>query len=283
MRIWRVVAWVLALVGGVSAWAEKAATLPPPTGYVDDYAGVLTDSGKMQMEALCKELHEKTKAQVFVVTVKSLEGEAIEPFANDLFHRWKIGEKKTDRGALLLFAVADHRYRIEVGYGLEGILNDAKVGDIGREMVPGLTAGEYDSAAETGLRGVVQVIADDAKVQLDGLQAAPAEDAAPQPVESAPEVSVESQHPWVKWLVPLMFLGPFVGILLIILLVKRGMRRPGRDGWSTGPGGIGSSGSSLGSDSSSSSFSDDSSSSSDDSFSGGNGGDSGGGGASGSW
>jgi len=253
--------------------AQKVAQLPKPTGYVDDYAAVLSSTAKADMEALCVELHNKTKAQVFVITVNTLDGEPIESYANDLFHTWKIGEKKTDRGALLLFAIKDHKYRIEVGYGLEGILNDAKVGDIGREMVPDLKASRYDNAVSTGLRGVVQVIADDSKVQLDALNAIPAttgsenqEALAPAPPDPPSSESVSGK--FVLLLLPFVFIIGFVLFVLKIVLSTR------RSGSSTGGSSFTS-----GSDSSSS----ESSSSSDDSFSGGDGGDSGGGGASGSW
>ena len=101
---------VLLAAGG--ARAEKVATMPAPTGYVDDYAGVISAPAKTELEGLCNEVHEKTKAQVFFVTVKTLEGESMEEFANDLFHKWKIGEKKTDRGILLILAIADRRAHV---------------------------------------------------------------------------------------------------------------------------------------------------------------------------
>ena len=114
--------------------------MPAPTGYIDDYAHVLSPSAVSDMEATARELHDKTRAQVFLVTIGTLEGEPVESFANDLFAKWKIGEKKTDRGVLLLFAIKDHKRWIEIGYGLEPILHDAKVGDIGGDMVPALRA-----------------------------------------------------------------------------------------------------------------------------------------------
>ncbi len=77
-----------------------------------------------------------------------------------------------------MLAVADHKYRIEVGYGLEGILPDGKVGDIGREMVPDLRAGDYDGAVTLAVGEVAQVIAADAKVTLDDQ---PAPEPAPEP------------------------------------------------------------------------------------------------------
>ena len=78
----------------------------------------------------------------------------------------EMGKKGSDRGVLVLLAVDDHKYRIDVGYGLEGILNDAKVGDIGRAMVPALRAQDYDSAILGAVGRVAQVIATDAHVTL---------------------------------------------------------------------------------------------------------------------
>ena len=154
----RILRWSLILLlfalAAPAMHAETATKMPAPTGYVDDYAGVFSDSAKSDMDALCTEAHDKTKAQIFVVTIHSLDGASIEQFSNDLFHTWKIGEKKTDRGVLLLIAIQDHKYRYEVGYGLEGILNDAKVGDMGRAMLPDLRAGAAAGGRCSGLLGV---------------------------------------------------------------------------------------------------------------------------------
>ncbi|SNS83768.1 uncharacterized protein SAMN05421770_102518 [Granulicella rosea] len=166
MRSWAVFVYVVWICCGLSV-AETVASMPAPTAYIDDYAGVLSPGGRQQAEAMCTRLHLLTKAQVIVVTVKTLEGVSVDQFANKLFHQWKIGESKTDRGVLLLFAIDDHKRRIEVGYGLEGILNDAKVGDIGREMVPALRAEHYDEAINLGVRDVAEAIAADAGVSLD--------------------------------------------------------------------------------------------------------------------
>ena len=162
------------LAGSVSSGAEKVTKLPAPTAYVDDFAGVMTPDGKAKVEAICREVHDKTRAQIFFVTIQSLDGESIETFANDLFHNWKIGEKGTDRGILLLLSVKEHRRRIEVGYGFEGILPDAEAGRIGREMVPALQTANYDQAALTGVTEVAKVIAADAKVVLDSAREEPA-------------------------------------------------------------------------------------------------------------
>jgi len=282
MKIFGMRAWALgvalAMGPAVWGWAETVAGMPPPTGYVDDYAGAISGPAKTELEGLCREVHDKTKAQVFFVTVKTLDGEAVERFANELFAKWKIGEKKTDRGILLLLAIQDHKRWIEVGYGFEGILNDAKVGDIGREMVPALKASNYDEAARVGVHDVAKVIAADAGVTLAGLGEAAA---APTPAEDAPPpipegIGQSSAGPkWVLLLFPFIFFGGFgLFVFLVVWNIRRGVR--------FGGGGPGTGG--IGVDSSSSSFGSDSGgSSSSDSFSGGDGGSSGGGGAGGDW
>lgn len=261
--------------GAVGGWAETVAKLPAPMGYVDDYAGVISAPAKTELERLCVEVHDKTKAQVFFVTVKTLDGEAVERFANELFAKWKIGEKKTDRGILLLLAIQDHKRWIEVGYGFEGILNDAKVGDIGREMVPALKVSNYDEAARIGVRDVSRVIAADAGVTLAGLGDAETagtsetrEDVPPPIPEGIGQSSAGPR--WVLFLLPFIFIGGFgLFVALVVWNIRKGVRFGGVGGGS----GSSDSGSSFG----------DSSSSSSDSFSGGDGGSSGGGGAGGDW
>jgi uncharacterized protein len=260
---------LLLLLVTAPAFAEKITTMPAPTGYINDYASVISSSAKSDMEDLCRELYEKTKAQVFLVTVKTLEGERVETFANELFAKWKIGEKKTDRGVLILFAINDRRRWIEVGYGLEGILNDAKVGDIGREMVPALQSAQYDEATKIGLQEVSKVIADDAGVTLNGLTNSTQNNVLNPVTQLEPPTS--SQNPLLTGLIiAFMSLSPVVFIAFFIWRIKHGMRM----------------GSGVSSDSDGSGSRDifsDSSSGSDDSFSGGDGGSSGGGGAGGSW
>src|SRR5438270_3634998 len=119
----------------VSSLAEKPAQLKP-RNYVNDFAGVLDQQTQARLNAMCLEVQQKTNAQITVVTVKTLEDEPKEQFANELFKQWGVGKKGTDRGVLILLATQDHEYWTEVGYGLEPILPDGKVGGFGREMVP---------------------------------------------------------------------------------------------------------------------------------------------------
>ncbi len=152
----------------VVSTAESVSTLPAPTGYVNDFAGVLTSSTKLRLENLCTQVDRQAHAQIAVVTVKTMDGDqSVEEFATALEDKWKVGAKGTDRGVLMLFVMAPRRGRIEVGYGLEGILNDAKVGDIGRSMVPAAQQGDYNTAIPLGVQQIAQIIATDAGVTLN--------------------------------------------------------------------------------------------------------------------
>ncbi|MEI9980054.1 MAG: TPM domain-containing protein [Edaphobacter sp.] len=154
--------------------AESVSSLPAPTGYVSDFAGVLTPTTKANLEDLCTQVDRQAHAQIAVVTIKSLDNDqSIDEFATALEDKWKVGPKGSDRGVLLIVSINPRKYRIEVGYGLEGILNDAKVGDIGRSMVPALSQNDYNTAIPIGVRQLARVIAADAGVTLTQTQTQP--------------------------------------------------------------------------------------------------------------
>jgi uncharacterized protein len=138
------------------------------TGYVTDLAGALNADTKTTLEALGTELEQKTGAQMAIVTVHSLEGESVENYANDLYKKLGVGRKKDDRGVLLLVSPDERKYRIEVGYGLEPVINDARAGDVGRAMVPFLRSGDFSGAIQTGAWQLAKYIADDRGVTLSG-------------------------------------------------------------------------------------------------------------------
>ena len=147
--------------------AESVSQLPKPTDYVNDFAHVLSADTVAKLDRICAELdHSQANSQVAVVTVRNLDGEDAAEWANELEDKWHMGKKGSDRGVLVLLAVDDHKYRIDVGYGLEGILNDARVGDIGRAMVPDLRARDYDGAIFGAVGQLAKIIADDAHVTL---------------------------------------------------------------------------------------------------------------------
>jgi len=151
--------------------AESVSTLPAPTGYVNDFAGVLSPSTKYNLDNLCTQVDRQAHAQIAVVTIKTLDNDqSIEEFAVALEEKWKVGPKGTDRGVLMVVVMNPRKYRIEVGYGLEGILNDAKVGDIGRSIVPALSQNDYNTAIPLGVQQLARIIATDAGVTLNMTQ-----------------------------------------------------------------------------------------------------------------
>lgn len=139
-----------------------------PTGYVTDLAGVIPPAAKQRLETLCTELEQKTGAQMAIVTVKSLDDRPVEDYAVDLFKHLGVGSKKENSGVLLLVAPDDRKYRIEVGYGIEPIINDARAGDAGRAMVPFLRQNDYGSAIEVAAWQLAKYIADEHGVTLSG-------------------------------------------------------------------------------------------------------------------
>jgi uncharacterized protein len=249
------IAIVIAVLATPCANAEPISQLHP-TNYVNDFAQVLSSQTEAELNGLARQVDEKAKAQIAIVTINSLDGQDIETYAVDLFKQWGIGNKSTNHGVLILIAVKDHRYRTEVGYGLEPILPDGKVGGFWREVVPLLKQGDYDHALKQNTQRIASVIAQDAGVQLTG---------------SIPEQGAPPSRPSGG-----ISLGGVVLIIILIIIVLATPLRSilfwmllsggGRGGW--GGGGFGGSGGFGGGGGG---------------FGGFGGGMSGGGGASGSW
>ncbi|MCM0759529.1 TPM domain-containing protein [Sporomusa sphaeroides DSM 2875] len=154
--------FILAISLAVNAAASAQSTIPPApvsSRYVQDYAGVLSDETKAKINKLGRKIAETTKSQVVVVTVNSLEGMPIEEYALGILRKWGIGDKTQNNGVLLLIAVNDKQSRIEVGYGLEGVLNDAKAGRILDESVLSyFQQGDYNRGVWTGYKALVSTI-----------------------------------------------------------------------------------------------------------------------------
>ncbi|HEX3986973.1 MAG TPA: TPM domain-containing protein [Acidobacteriaceae bacterium] len=164
-------AWAIAVFVCVlaPAFGQAVKDLPRPTDYVSDDAHVMSASTKAQLDQLCGEVDREAHAQIAVVTINTLNGESIQQYAVELEDAWKVGQKGSDRGVIILLAVKDRKRFIETGYGLEGILPDGKVGDIGRQMVPMLRANDFDAAVTLAVDEISQIIAQDAGVQLQPL------------------------------------------------------------------------------------------------------------------
>ena len=137
----------------------SAQNFPELKGYVNDYAGIMTPQGKAQLEAKLSQLEKDTTAQVFVATVKSLEGDDIQDYANRLFEKWKIGQKDKNNGVLFLVALDDRKMWIEVGYGLEPIITDGRAGRIRDEdVIPMFKKGDYEGGTVAGVNKIEEYI-----------------------------------------------------------------------------------------------------------------------------
>ncbi len=168
MTFFRLVSAAVLLVFATVLPAERVEDLPKPTDYVSDFAHVLSPAGIARIDRICNQIdHSKANAQIAVVTVHTMEGDDTSDYATRVYEHLQIGKKGTDRGVLVFFAIDDRKRFIITGYGVEGILPDAKVGDIGRSVVPYLRERDYDSAAISEVRQVADVIATDAGVSLE--------------------------------------------------------------------------------------------------------------------
>lgn len=225
-----------------------------PQGYVNDFAGVVDQASRQEIEAYCAAVEKATGAQLAFVTIASLDGEPAEDVANTLFRKWGVGKKGENNGALLLLSVNDRRSRLEVGYGLEPYLPDGYAGSLLREMRPALRAGHYGEAFRVAAHQIGERIAQAKGVRIgDG-----------QPLRRR----IADEPDDIPW--PLIALA----VIVLVILLTRGGAGPwwwmmgnmmGRGGWhGSSRGGFGGYDSGGG-------------------FGGFGGGDSGGGGASSDW
>ena len=218
--------WLGLLFLAHAVHAQDGLPKTKPAGYVNDYAGVLSQPARNLLTALCTDVDQKAKAQIAVVTVKSLEGRPIEDYSIALATKWGIGPKQSASGVLILLAVQDHQDRIEVGYGLESILPDGKVGGFLREAVPYLRDGNYDAAMLLITRRVADVIAQDRGVTLSSTTSLPPPRAS----------SSYRRDNTIGGFTVILFFIFF--ILMISNLIRRGGGRGGRgggSGWWVGP------------------------------------------------
>jgi uncharacterized protein len=196
---------------------------PKPEGLVSDFAKIIDPASRDSIEALARELREKTGAELAVTTLPDLGEDDIDAAAVDLYKAWGIGKKGTDEGVLILLGWKERRVRIEVGYGLEGILPDGLCGSIIRQvMAPELAQGHVGTGLLRGAQAVVGVIAKDRGVTITGSIPLPAEE---------PEGSGNPRSAVLLAVV----------VVLILNALLRGSRRRMYRGWRGrgGPGGFG--------------------------------------------
>jgi len=162
---WRRWPVLLGLLFGVllASNAAGAPTFPPLTGRVVDAAGILSPSTQERLTSMLAQHERETGNQVVIVTLKSLQGYAIEDYGYQLGRYWGIGQKGHDNGALLIIAPNEHKVRIEVGYGLEGRLTDAQSKLIIENLIlPQFRRGDFNAGVTAGATTLLRVLGGDA-------------------------------------------------------------------------------------------------------------------------
>jgi len=146
----------------LSAFAQPGSSgaldVPPLRGHVNDYSRLMAPERARALEERLARFEQETGNQVAVLTIPGLEGEDLEGFSIKVADTWKIGKKGFDNGVILLIVQNDRKLRIEVGYGLEGVLPDAIASRIIREViVPHFRANDYAGGIEAGVESILKV------------------------------------------------------------------------------------------------------------------------------
>lgn len=185
----------------MSGCVAESKEIPIPKAQADVYVydddNLFDESVEGQLNSMLVELEKKTGAEFVVNTVKSLLGKEIEDYSIKVANDLGIGKKDKDNGVLLLISRSDKRVRLEIGKGLEGVLNDSKCGRIlDKYFVPYRDKDEYTEATKLTVQSVINEIAKDAGVSIDGVDDS----------VTAPEAE---KIPW----------GWIIGIILVIIII----------------------------------------------------------------
>jgi uncharacterized protein len=142
-----------------------ALKVPKLKGHINDYGKVLSNTEERALENYLVKFENATSIQIALLTISSLQGENLEDFSMRVADKWKLGSKDKDNGVLLLISMQEKKLRIEVGYGLEGSLTDAKSGYIIRNyIVPGFKSGNFYKGISTGIGAVTGVLSDELNI-----------------------------------------------------------------------------------------------------------------------
>ncbi|WP_188945635.1 TPM domain-containing protein, partial [Polymorphobacter multimanifer] len=218
------VASLLALVLGIAGEARAQPAFPKLEGRVTDAAGILTPETKARLAGELAALEAAPDQQLVVATVPDLMGYEIEEYGYQLGRNWGIGQAESDNGAILLVAPNERKVRIEVGYGLEGVLTDAMTSQvIRRAIIPKFKAGDMAGGIEAGTAELVRLL------QLPPEEAAAAALAAKARAEEAEAPNVFAVIMWILIIV--------IWIFFAVARGGRGRRRGSAVIWGPGIGG----------------------------------------------
>jgi uncharacterized protein len=193
-----------------------AAEVPYLSGRVVDDAEILKPATRDALAAKLKAHEARTTDQIVVLTVRTIGDASIESFATAVFEQWKLGQKGKDNGVLLIVVPADHKMRIEVGYGLEGTLTDAQAGRIIRNVItPEFKAGDFDGGVSAGVDAMLGV--------LEGTADLPADDAASASTSSAKFFNQADLPPWPVRILLGAFVFGIIGLFTVVGVMTPGM------------------------------------------------------------
>lgn len=239
---------VLLLQTFFAATALAGPNIPPrPTAaggiYVQDYAGVISQADKQKILRIGQDLDNKTTSQAAVLTVKTLDGYPIEDYALEVLRQWGIGSKAKNNGVLILIAANDRQSRIEVGYGLEGVLPDGLTGRIQDQyMLPYFRQGDYSKGILQGYAATTAAIAKSEGVQLTGVKyTGGAANARPKQNSLGISDLLLALGVIALLIIDNLFLGGFITNMLLFALLRGGGRGGGGGGFGGGSGGGGGS------------------------------------------
>ncbi len=149
--------WVLVLVVFVTVVSAQSVEVPPrPKGRISDYTGTLNPSELRDLENVLAEFERQTTNQIAVLLIPTLSGDSLEDYSIRLAEKWRIGQEGRDNGVILLIVKQDRKIRIEVGYGLEGVLPDSLAGDIIRQVIaPHFRQGQFYQGIRNGVGAII--------------------------------------------------------------------------------------------------------------------------------
>lgn len=198
---------LLAVLAGGAPGLFAQPPLPTPTGAINDFADLLAEGDEARLTAAVEAVEQATTAEIAVATVPSLDGMTVEEYATKLFAAWGVGQAGKDNGVLILVAPNEREMRIEVGYGLEGVLPDGLAGQIIREtFLPAFRANDYPRGIVEGTERVAAIVRRNETLTPEQRQALAA-------AESAPRTDPKL----------LFVLVPFLSIFVIIGTVFAGL------------------------------------------------------------
>lgn len=209
-------------VCGASGAAADVNSLPAPTGYVDDFAHVVTPQAKQELEAFCTRVDHELGVQFALVTVDSTGDTPIRDFGLELGRKWGVGDKQSRQGVVLVIAVKDHKTDLETERGIEPYITDGFAGSTLRAMRPYLRAGDYGQALQLAAHEMAQQIAQGKNIAFTDSAA---------PVRPPPTPSRQRDHGFPPGVIILL-------IFAVLWLLGRGRRGGGPRYRGGGGGGL---------------------------------------------